>query len=179
LKKKEKGISKIQEKKKMAHVKCSNTGHNASKCSNKVDDQATLPKKKTRRNKRKCYGCNEKGHKIGSCPNKKSESLVLSRKRFIRKVANKKQNKKMSYKIKRHICYTCRGKGHLSMDCLMDNTPKLNSLFNANLLRRPKNNTCAEKVIGSPCASTKSIWVPKYLVTNLDGPKIVWVPSYA
>jgi hypothetical protein len=88
LKKEEKGISKIQEKK-MAHVKCSNMGHNASKCSNKFDDQATLPKK-TRRNKRKCYGCNEKEYKIGSCPNKKSESLVLSRKRLISKVANKK-----------------------------------------------------------------------------------------
>ena len=41
LKKENKGMSKIQEKKKMAHVKClkcSNMGHNASKCSNKVDD---------------------------------------------------------------------------------------------------------------------------------------------
>jgi hypothetical protein len=93
----------------MVHVKCSNMGHNASKCSNKVDDQATLPKKKIRRNKRKCYGCNEKGHEFGSCPNKKSESLVLSRKRLIRKVANKKQDT-MSYEIKHRICYTCRGK---------------------------------------------------------------------
>jgi hypothetical protein len=109
LKKEEKGMSKIQEKKKMVHVKCSNMGHNASKCSNKVDDQATLPKKKTRRNKRKCYGCNEKGHEFGSCPNKKSENLVLLRKRLISKVANKKQDK-MSYEIKRRICYTCRGK---------------------------------------------------------------------
>jgi hypothetical protein len=77
LKKEEKGMSKIQKKKKMAHVKCSNMGHNASKCSNKADDQDTLPKKKTRRNKRKCYGCNKKGHGIGSCPNKKCEILVL------------------------------------------------------------------------------------------------------
>ena len=148
-------------------------------CSNKVDDQATLPKKKTRRNKRKCYGCNEKGHEIGSCSNKKSESLVSSRKRLISKVANKKQDKKISYKIKHHICYTCRGKGHLSMDCPMGNTPKLNSLIDSNLLRRPKNDTCARKVICSPRASTKAIWVPKSLVTNFDGPNIVWVPSCA
>ena len=144
----------------MAHVKClkcSNVGHNASMCSNKVDDQATLPIKKIRRIKRKCYGCNEKGHEIGSCPNKKSEGLVSSRKRPIGKVANKKQDKNMSYKIKHHICYTCRGKGHLSMDCRMCNTPKLNSSIDSNLLRRPKNDTCARKVIGSPCASTKTI----------------------
>ena len=166
----------------MAHIKClkcSNMGHNASICSNKVVDQATLPKKKTKRNKRKCYCCNEKGHKIGSCSNKKSESLVSSRKRLISMVANKKQDKKMSYKIKRRICYTCWGKGHLSMDCPMGNTPMLNSSINSNLLRRPKNDTCARKVICSPRASTKAIWVPKSLVTNFDGPNIVWVPSCA
>jgi hypothetical protein len=88
-KKENKGMSKIQEKKKMAHVKCFNMGHNVSMCSNKVDHQATLPKNKTRRSKRKCYGCNEKGHEIGSCPNKKSEGLVSSTKRLICKVASK------------------------------------------------------------------------------------------
>ena len=137
LKKEEKGMSKIQEKKKMAHVECSNMGHNASMCSNKVDDQATFPNKKTRKSKRKCYGCNEKGHKIGSCPNKKSEGLVSSRKKLIDKEANKKQEKKISCKNKHRICYTCRGKGHLSMDYPMGNTPKLNSLIDSNLLRRP------------------------------------------
>ena len=89
-------MSKIQEKKKMAHVKCSNMGHNASMCSNKVDDQATLPNKKTRKSNRKCYGCNEKEHEIGTCPNKKNEGLMSSRKRPISKVASKKQDKKMS-----------------------------------------------------------------------------------
>jgi hypothetical protein len=179
LKKERKGMSKIQERKKMTHVKCSNLGHNASMCSNNVDDQATLLKNKTRRSKRKCYGCNEKGHEIASCPSMKDESLASSTKRLVSEVANKKQDKKMSYKIKRHICYTCRGKGHLSMDCPMGNTPKLNSTIDSNMLRRPKNDTCARKVIGSPRASTKAIWVPKSLVTNLNGPNMVWVPSCA
>jgi len=71
-------------KKKMAHVKSINMRHNASMCSNNVDDQATLPKNKTR-SKSKCYGCNEKGHEIDSCPNKKSEGIVSSRKRLINK----------------------------------------------------------------------------------------------
>ena len=78
-----------------------------------------------------------RGHESGSCSNKKSESLVSSRKRLISKVANKKQDKKMSYKIKHRICYTCQGKIYLSMDCPMGNTPKLNSLIDSNLLRRP------------------------------------------
>jgi len=93
----------------MAHVKClkcSNMGHYASMCLNKVDDQATLPNKKIRRTKRKCYGCNEKGHEIASCPSMKDEGLASSRKRLIDKEANKKQEKKISCKNKHHICYT-------------------------------------------------------------------------
>ena len=101
-------------------------------CSNKVDDQATLLNKKTRKIKRKCYGCNEKGHEIASCPNMKDEGLTLSRKRLIDKEANKKQEKKISCKNKHSICYTCQGKGHLSMDCPMGNTPKLNSSIDSN-----------------------------------------------
>jgi hypothetical protein len=178
LKKEEKGMSKIQEKKKIAYVKFSNMGHNASMCSNKVDDQATLPNKKTRSIKRKCYGCNEKGHEIASCPYMKDEDLSSSTKSLIGKVASKRQEKKAN-KNKRRLCYTCRGKGHLSMDCPMGNIPKLNSSFDSNLLRRPKNDTCARKMICSPYTSTKAIWVPKSLVTNLDGPNIVWVPNYA
>jgi hypothetical protein len=42
--------------------------------SNKVDDQATLPNKKIRRSKRKCYGCNEKDHEIASCPSMKEKA---------------------------------------------------------------------------------------------------------
>ncbi|XP_066358180.1 uncharacterized protein [Miscanthus floridulus] len=178
LKKEEKGVSKIQEKKKMAHVKFSNMGHNASMCSNKVEDQATLPKNKTRRSKRKCYGCHEKGHEIGSCPIKKSEGLSSSTKRFISKVASKVQEEK-ARKNKNRLCYTCKGKGHLSKDCPMGNTSKLNLSIDLNMLRRPKNDTCARKVIGSPCASTHAIWVPKSLVTNHNGPNIVWVPNCA
>jgi hypothetical protein len=177
-KKEKKGMSKIQEKKKMAHVKCFNMRHNVSMCFNKVDDQATLPKNKTRRSKRKYYGCNEKGHEIGSCPNKKSEGLVSSTKRLIFKVASKTQEEKAN-KNKSRLYYTYREKGHLSMDCPMGNTPKLNLSIDSNMLRRPKNDTCARKEIGSPCASTKAIWMPKSLVTNYDGPNIVWVPNYA
>lgn len=98
----------------------------------------------------------------------KDESLASSTKRLISEVANKKQDKKMSYKIKCRICYTYQGNGHLSMDCPMGHTPKINSTIDSNMLRRPKNDTCARKVIGSPRASTKVIWVPKSLVTNLN-----------
>jgi hypothetical protein len=104
--------------------------------------------------------------------------LSSSTKRFISKVASKVQEEK-ARKNKNRLCYTCKGKGHLSKDCPMGNTSKLNLSIDLNMLRRPKNDTCARKVIGSPCASTQAIWVPKSLVTNHNGPNIVWVSNCA
>jgi hypothetical protein len=47
------------------------------------------------------------------------------------------------------------------------------------LLRKAKNGTCVSKVTRSSYGSTKAIWVPKYLMTNLQGHNMVWVPSSA
>jgi hypothetical protein len=63
------------------------------------------------------------------------------------------------------------------MDCPMGNTPKLNLSINLDFLRKPQIDTCARKVIGSPRASTKVIRVPKFPMTNLDGPIMRWVPK--
>jgi hypothetical protein len=65
-------------------------------------------------------------------------------------VANKKQGKKESCKIKDHICYTCRRKGHLCKDCPMSKYPKPTISIHSYSLRRPKNDTCVRKVISSP-----------------------------
>jgi hypothetical protein len=101
-------------KKAKDHDKCLN---HASTCSTQGSKQATLPNK--RRCTRKCYQCHEKGHEIQSCPYIKDSGLTLERKRLTNHVANKKQCKKESCKIKNHIRYTCRRKGHLCQDCLM------------------------------------------------------------
>ena len=208
----------------MAHVKCSNMGHNACMCSNKVDNQATLPKKNAKISKRKCYGCHKKGHEIGSCPNKKTEGLMSSRKRLIGKEASKRQEEKTSYKnkhllcyacqreghkisecpnkdnissrptqvqvskkiqhekankIKSRICYTCRRKGHLSKDCSKGNLSKPNSVVYTSMLRKTTNGDSTSKVMCSPQTSTSAIWVPKYLLTNMNGPNKCWVPKQA
>jgi hypothetical protein len=67
------------------------------------------------------------------------------------------------------ICYTCRLKGHLSQNCPKGNKYKpkvVNSTYNVH----GKSNGLydARKVISSP--STIVIWVPKFLLTNLEGP---------
>ena len=106
----------------------------------------------------------------------KNEASMTSRKRLTGKQA--KQDMKASSKDRHRICYTCRYKGHFSKDCPMGNTPKPNRVNNDfNLLRKDKNDTCASKVIGSPHGSTKVIWVPKSLVTNLVGSNMGWIPK--
>jgi hypothetical protein len=47
-------------------------------------------------------------------------------------------------------------------------TPSLSN--GSYVTRQPKIATCARKVMSLPSASTKEIWVPRSLLTNLDGP---------
>jgi hypothetical protein len=39
--------------------------------------------------------------------------------------------------------------------------------------------TCIMRMISSPQISTRAIWVPKHLVTDLVGPNKCWVPKGA
>src|SRR6266540_6951808 len=134
------------------------------------EDKEALPRED-------CYGCKERGHKIESCPYMNNEASMTSSKRLTGKQG--KHDMKASSKDKHRICYTCRSKGYFSKDCPMGNTPKPNLVNNDfYLLRKDKNGTCASKVIGSPHGSTKAIWVPKSLVTKLDGSNMSWIPKY-
>uniref|UniRef100_A0A0D9ZKL1 CCHC-type domain-containing protein n=1 Tax=Oryza glumipatula TaxID=40148 RepID=A0A0D9ZKL1_9ORYZ len=166
--KKERKLSKNED---LAHkfFKSTKEGHFASSCPCKIDDEATLPRKTSRINKRKCYGYNEKGREIGFCPHKKDDHCNQSSKRQTGNKQVKKQDKS-----KTQLCYNCRVKGHIGKNCPIGNIPKPNLSFHHNLLRKAKNGTCATRVISSLHASTKAIWVPKYLVTNFHGPNMIW-----
>jgi hypothetical protein len=88
------------------------------------------------------------------------------------------QEKKRISKIRGRIFYTCWLKGHLSQDCLNGNkyeSKVINSTPNMH-----GNSNClydTRKMISS--SSTRAIWVPKSLLTNLKGPKETWVPKLA
>jgi hypothetical protein len=78
-------------------------------------------------------------------------------------------------------CKVCKQVGHIEQQCM-------NKKFNANvssikldsfyMLTKNTNGVYA-KFIGTPWMSSKKkvIWVPMRLVTNLGGPKQVWVPK--
>ena len=83
-----------------------------------------------------------------------------------------------SRKAKHRTYYTCREKGHIGKDCPKGN-PQISNLvhYNFTKLRNDQAGTCAIRVIKSPRTSIRAIWVPKHLLTNLDGPNKVWVPK--
>jgi hypothetical protein len=94
-----------------------------------------------------------------------------------------RQDKQMDPKprsAKGRICYTCREKGHLDNDCLNGNTPQSNLVhYDFHKLRNDKVDTCTMRLIGSPQVSTRAIWIPKHIVTDLVGPNKRWVPKGA
>jgi hypothetical protein len=116
---------------------------------------------------------------VKSCPYVKQKGIVLENKIFINHVASERQGKKKSSKHEDRLCYICRKKGHLCKDCPIGyfSTPSLS--FDSYVTRQPKIATCARKVMSLLSASTKDIWVPRSLLTNLDGPIKRWGPKYA
>jgi hypothetical protein len=98
-----------------------------------------------------------------------------SRKMAIKKDESKRQ---VHCKDKHIICYNCSEKGHLFKVCSKGKTPKPNWSIHSYMLMRPKFDSCARKVMGSPHSRTKAICVLKSLFANLEVPIKRWVPKY-
>jgi hypothetical protein len=89
--------------------------------------------------------------------------------------STKRHSKDKASRIKHQICYTYHDKGHLSKNC-----PNTQTFIQVNISHvEPKNDTSITKMVSSSCNSSRAIWVPKYLLTNHEGPNKVWVPKLA
>jgi hypothetical protein len=91
--------------------------------------------------------------------------------------STKRQSKNKASIIKHQTCYTYHDKCHFSKDC-----PKTQSFIHKVVKTNishlgPKNDTSTIKVISSPYDSPCVICVPKYLLTNHEGPNKAWVPK--
>jgi hypothetical protein len=126
-----------------------------------------------------CFKCSKKGHLIKYCSYLKQKGIVLEKKLLTNHVASKKQGKKKSSKLEDRLCYICRKKGHQCKDCPMGNYPTSSLSIISHVTRQSKIATCARKVMSLPNANTKNSWVPRSLLTNLNGPIKRWVPKYA
>jgi hypothetical protein len=76
---------------------------------------------------------------------------------------------------------SCKQVGHKELDCKNKKTyAKVSSIIfdSCSILAKGANGVKA-KFIGASHESSKkkAIWVPKTLITNLQGPKQVWVPK--
>jgi hypothetical protein len=87
-----------------------------------------------------------------------------------------RKEKKCMPKIRGRICYSCRLKGYLSQDCPNGNKHEPKVINSAPNMHGNSNGLYdTSKVISSP--STGAIWVPKSVLTNLNGPNKTWVPK--
>ena len=76
------------------------------------------------------------------------------------------------------FCNRCKQVGHIEQYC-KTNKNKQSIRFNSCYMLVKNTNGVKAKFIGTPIVGPKKkvIWVPKTLVTNLQGPKQVWVPK--
>ena len=81
------------------------------------------------------------------------------------------------------FCNRCKQVGHLEQSCIK-NKNKINAnvssiCFDSCYMLTKGANGVKAKFIGTPIVGSnkKAIWVPKTLVTNLQGPKQVWIPK--
>ena len=86
----------------------------------------------------------------------------------------------LAIKVKSHICYTCRSKGHESKNCPNGKIPKpIPVHYGSSKLGDNFKGTYATRVMSSSQSSKRAIWTPKSLVTNLKGPNMVCIPKSA
>jgi hypothetical protein len=78
----------------------------------------------------------------------------------------------------RPFCQKCKKVGHDEKNCTNKKAISFDSSYV--LIKNSSGNVCA-KFVRIPIYGAKknAIWVPKVLVTNIQGPKKVWVPKRA
>ena len=78
-------------------------------------------------------------------------------------------------------CKACKQVGHLEQQCMNKKKAHTNVSsikFNAFYVLAKSAKGVEAKFIGAPwMKKAKTLWVPKSLVTNLQGPKQCWVPK--
>jgi hypothetical protein len=121
----------------------------------------------------RCYSCDTLGHLASGCPNK------LEKKAQANKVKQDNEKHHMSKKEKaqsKRKCYSCRERGHMANSCLLGKSSKPISIVENNVLRKDGNGTSLVTIAKHPLFIHTKV-MPKYVVPNLRGPKLVWVPS--
>jgi FtsZ-binding cell division protein ZapB len=102
---------------------------------------------------------------------KKGKSAFIPKKTIF-----EKSQVKYNEEDKMKTCFICKKKVEAHHMCKNKKTISFDASY---VLRKNANGNVFAKFVGLPISETKrkSIWVPKTLVTNIQGPKQVWVPK--
>jgi hypothetical protein len=74
------------------------------------------------------------------------------------------------------MCHKCKAKVDVNHQCKSKETVSLDPSY---ILKKDSKGVLCAKFVGHSLGGNKkkSIWVPKILVTNIEGPKKIWVPK--
>jgi hypothetical protein len=155
---------------------CKEKGHNIADCLKDEASKQVYQNRIVQFGKTECLVLAENSRTSGQC--NKGFKVALD-KHMSKNKSTKRQSKNKASRIKHQTCCTCHDKGHLSNDCLKTQS-FIHMVVNANIsLLGPKNDTSTIKFIRSPYDSPRGIWVPKHLLTNLEGSNKAWVSKLA
>jgi hypothetical protein len=122
---------------------------------------------------------------LGYAPKKGKEAFVPQKTKFVKNKGKNVVNEtpKKAYgkgSFVSHKASFVKNKGKLVIgECSKKNDVSFNIVNSCYILKKNIDGNIIAKFVGNPktCVRKNAIWVPKVLVTNIRGPKQVWVPK--
>jgi hypothetical protein len=103
-------------------------------------------------------------------PKKGKEAFISKKSIFVNSSVSLEEEEKMK------MCHKCKTKVDVNHQCKSKKTVSLDPSY---ILKNDSKGVVCAQYVGRSLGSSKkkSIWVPKILVTNIEGPKKIWVPN--
>jgi hypothetical protein len=107
---------------------------------------------------------------LGYLPKKGREDFIPKEKIFVTSNVTYEEEEEVK------MCHKCKAKVDVNHQCKSKKTVSLDPSY---VLKKDFKGVVCAKFVGRSLGSNKkkSIWVPKILVTNIEGPKKNWVPK--
>jgi hypothetical protein len=109
-------------------------------------------------------------NELGYLPKKEKEAFIPKEKIFVTSHVTYEEEEETK------MCHKCKTKVDVNHQCKSKKTVSLDPSY---ILKKDSKGVVCAKFVGRSLGSNrkKSIWVPKILVTNIEGPKKIWVPK--